>query len=78
MAFTATIQSINFQDDNFHVVVMFNDSVTSWSANKTYTFATGTTQSAAVAQITADGTAYKASLAANNSLQSKVGTVITI
>lgn len=78
MAFTATIASINFQDDNFHVVVNFNDSVTSWSASKTYTFPTGTTQAVAVAQITTDGTAYKAALTANNALQSKVGQVITI
>lgn len=78
MAFTATISSINFQNDTFNVVVVFNDSATSWTANKTYGFPAGTTQSSAVAQITADGILYKASLVANNALQSKVGTVITI
>ena len=78
MAFTATIQSINFQNDQFNVTVQFNDSATSWNSNKVYNFPTGTTQSIAVAQITADGVAYKAALGANTALQSKVGTVITI
>jgi hypothetical protein len=78
MAFTATISSVNFQNDQFNIVVAFNDSATNWSANKTYNLPVGTTQATAVAQITADGTAYKAALAANNALQSKVGFVITI
>lgn len=78
MAFTATISSINFQNDVFNVVVAFNDSATGWTASKTYNFPVGTTQAIAVAQITVDGNAYKAALVANTALQSKVGFVITI
>jgi hypothetical protein len=78
MAFTATIQSINFQNDRFQIVVRFNDSATSWSATKTYDMDATTTQAQAVAIITADGTDLKANLTKNSALQTKVGTVITI
>ncbi|GAP53558.1 hypothetical protein AHiyo6_01230 [Arthrobacter sp. Hiyo6] len=78
MSFTATIQSINYQNDQFNTQVLFNDSATGWTATKNYSLPTGTTQSQAVTQITTDGNAYKAALAQNTALQSKVGTVITI
>ena len=78
MAFTATINSINFQDDQWSVGVTFNDSVSGWTANKTYSFPVTETQANAVAQITADGTNYKNNLTALTTLQSKVGTVLTI
>lgn len=78
MAFTATINSINFQNDQFNVVVTFNDSATGWVATKTYSFPSNETQTQAVAAITLDGNTYKASLVALNALQNKIGTVITI
>lgn len=78
MAFNATIQSINYQSDNWIVAVVFNDTVSGWTTSKTYSLPTGTTQATAVTQITADGTAYKAALTTNTALQSKVGTVIVI
>lgn len=78
MAFTATIQSIQFQNDQFVVSVVFNDSVSAWTSTKMYNFLPTATQAEAVARITADGTNYKADLVKNSSLQSKVGTVITI
>ena len=78
MAFTATIQNIQFQSDNWNIVVIFNDSVTNWTANKTYSLPSNTTQTQAITQITADGNLYKARLVANAALQSRVGSVITI
>lgn len=78
MAFTATIQGIQFQNDQFVVSVVFNDSVTAWTSSKIYNFLPTATQADAVARITADGTNYKADLLKNATLQSKVGTVITI
>lgn len=85
MAFTATINSITPQDDGFGtgklqfvVGVTFADSASGFTTSKTYSFPPGTGQAAAVAAITADGTAYKANLAAVSNLQSKVGTIITI
>lgn len=78
MAFTASINSINLQNDQWTVTVLFGDSATGWSSSKTYTFPSATTQTQAMAAITVDGTAYKASLAQLSALQGKVGTVITI
>lgn len=78
MAFTATINSINFQNDRWNVAVTFNDSVSGWTSSKVYSFDSTETQAQATAQITADGTAYKANLTALTALQSKVGTIITI
>ncbi len=78
MAFTATINSINFQNDQFNVTVTFFDSATSFTSTKIYNFTSNTTQASAVATITADGTVYKNNLIAFNALQSKVGNVITI
>jgi uncharacterized protein (DUF2141 family) len=78
MAFTATINSVNFQNDQWQVAVTFNDSASGWTSSKTYQFPSNETQAQAVAVITADGTAYKANLATLTALQSKVGSVITI
>jgi hypothetical protein len=83
MAFTATINAITPSDNGsggiqFTVQVTFADSVSGWSTTKIYAFPITTTQTAAVNQITADGTAYKATLGTISTLQSKVGTVITI
>lgn len=85
MAFTATITTITPQDDGsgtgtltFLVAVTFADSVSGFTATKTYAFPSITTQAVAVAQITADGTAYKTHLAAVSNLQQKVGSIITI
>lgn len=78
MAFTCTVQAISYQNDVFSVTVFFNDSATSWNAVKTYAMPTGTTQTQAVATITADGIAYKAALAQNVALAAKVGSVIVI
>lgn len=78
MAFTATINSINYQNDQWQLAVTFNDSASGWTSNKTYQLPSGTTQTQAVSQITADGNIYKAALTTNTALQSKVGTVITI
>jgi hypothetical protein len=78
MAFTATITSINFQNDQFNVAVTFNDSVLNWTSSKMYVFPSTTTQAQATAQITADGLTYKVNLVALNALQTKVGTVLII
>jgi hypothetical protein len=80
MAFTATINSINLQNDSFVIDVVFNDSATGYTSTKTYTIPNdGTvTQSSMVAKITADGTAIKNNLTALNNIQSKVNSVITI
>lgn len=83
MAFQATINSITPSDNGaggiqFLVTVTFADSATGWSTSKIYVFPITTTQASAVAQITSDGTAFKATLATISNLQSKVGTVITI
>lgn len=88
MAFTATISSITPQQDNsgtngainisYLVAVNFADSASGFTSSKTYSFPVNTTQAAAVAQITADGTAMKSALATAGTLQSKVGSVITI
>lgn len=80
MAFTASVSSVNLQGDNFIIVVVFNDSATGFTSNKTYTFANDTsfTQSVLSTQVTADGTALKSSLTRLNALQARVGTVITI
>lgn len=80
MAFTATVSSINLQNDNFVINIIFNDSVTSYISTKTYTIPNdGTvTQANVVARITADGTTIKNNLATLNQIQSKVGAVITI
>jgi hypothetical protein len=80
---TATINSITPVDNGngtiqYAVAVTFADSITGWSTQKTYLFPITETQAAAVATITADGNAYKATLATISNLQSKVGTVITI
>lgn len=78
MAFTATIDTVNFDDDKYVVGVTFTDEATSFSSRKTYNFPVGTTRSAAVSQITDDGTAIKGRLNALNTLRGDVGTVITI
>lgn len=80
MAFTATIQSINLQNDQFTIAVVFNDSATSYTANKTYTFPndSSTTQASVVAKITTDGNDMKSNLTKLTQIQSKVGSVITI
>lgn len=58
----------------------YNDSVTGFTVQKNFDFPDDgtTTQASATAVITAAGLVYKNNLTANNSLQSKVGTVITI
>lgn len=85
MSFTATITSITPQDDGtgtgnilFYVTVAFADSTSGFVTAKTYSFPATTTQAAAVAQITTDGTAYKAKLAVLSTLAGKIGSVITI
>jgi hypothetical protein len=80
MAFTATINSIGRTQNTISVGVTYNDSATGFSVSKSIDFPDDgtTTQASAVAQITAIGTAYKNNLTANNALQSKVGSVITI
>jgi hypothetical protein len=37
MAFLATVSSINLQNDNFVIDVVFNDSATGYTSSKTYT-----------------------------------------
>lgn len=83
MAFTATINAITPSGDGqgdiqFSVAVTFADSASGLSFARTYVFPVTTTQAAAVAQITADGTAYKTKLTTISNLQSKVGTVLTL
>jgi hypothetical protein len=78
MAFTATIDSINFDNDMYVVSTTFADSATGFSSRKTYNFPVGTTRTAAVNQITSDGTAIKGRLTALNTLRADVGTVIEI
>jgi hypothetical protein len=80
MAFTATINSINLQNDSFVIDVVFNDSASGYTSTKTYTVINdGTvTQANLVSRITADGTAIKNNLTALNQIQSKVGVSITI
>jgi hypothetical protein len=85
MSFTATINSIAPQDDGsglgelvFIVAVTFADSASGFTTNKTYSFPKTITQPAAVAQITADGLAFKTHLGAVSNLATKVGSVITI
>jgi len=83
MAFTATINSITPSSDGGNGVVWltavaFADSASGFTSTKTYAFPMGTTQASAVATITADGNALKTALAAASTLQSKVGSVITV
>jgi hypothetical protein len=84
MAFTATIASIIPVGDGtgsgvvYQTVVNFADSASSFLATKTYNFPVTTTQAAAVAAITADGTAMKATIASAGTLQAKIGSVIVI
>ena len=82
MAFTATINSIDYKDSKFVVEVSFDDSVTGFQKSRTYYFSNGTARAAALATITADGTVLKADLASRSAvlttLQSDVGTVIVI
>lgn len=75
---TATIQTINYQNDQLTVSVFFSDSATGWSSIKVYSLPSTATQSDLTTLLTADGTSYKANLAKNAALQAKVGTVITI
>lgn len=80
---TATIISITPSSNDgstvsFTVVVTFADTTSGFSVTKTYLFPIGTTQSQAVATITADGTAFKNALTTISNLTSKVGTVINI
>lgn len=80
MAFTATITAINRSNGQILVNVAYNDSVSGFNTNSVFNFpddGTITIQSATT-QITTVGTQYKNNLVANNTLQSKVGTVITI
>jgi hypothetical protein len=80
MAFTATVSSINLQNDNFIIDVVFNDSATGYTSTKTYTISNSgsVTQASVVATITADGQAIKSNLTTLNQIQSRVGAVITI
>jgi len=83
MAFQALINSITPSDNGqggvqLITVVTFSDSVTSFTAVKTYAFPVTTTQASAVATITADGNVYKTTLASIGTLQAKVGSVIVI
>ena len=84
MAFTATIASITPVGDGsgtgvvYQTVVNFTDSASGFSSTKTYNFPVTTTQAAAVAAITADGTTMKSAIASAGTLQNKVGSVITI
>lgn len=83
MAFTATINSITPQSNDgttvsYLTAVTFADSASGFTANKTYSFPVNTTQASAVSTITTDGTVMKAALATAGTLQSKVGSVITI
>jgi len=84
MAFTATIASITPVGDGtgvgvvYQTVVNFADSASSFASTKTYSFPVNTTQAAAVATITADGTAMKAAISTAGNLQGKIGSVITI
>jgi hypothetical protein len=80
MAFTATVQSINLQNDQFLIAVLFNDSATGYTSTKTYTFANDgtTTQTSVVNKVTTDGAVMKANLTVLNQIQSKVGTIIVI
>lgn len=78
MAFTATIQSINYTDDQWNVGVGFADSVTGWKQEKAYMFASNSTKQDLVTAITTDGIQYKSRLAALINLQRDIGTVITI
>lgn len=80
---TATINEIIAQcldgsTISFLVTVTFADATTGFSLTKTYSFPINTTQSSAVATITADGNNYKSALATISTLASKVGTVINI
>lgn len=84
MAFTAKINAITPSPDgsgsgiNWLVDVTFNDSVTQYTQDKTYSFPMGTTQATAVQAIQADGNSLKTALASASTLANKVGTVITI
>lgn len=84
MAFTATIQSVTPQSDPtsngllYQVTVNFADSENDFTQSKQYSFPLDTSQTAAMAQITADCNTLKATLATAGTLQSKVGTVIVI
>lgn len=83
MAFTATINSITPSSDgnngvNWISVVTFADTASGFSSVKTYLFPMGTSQTSAVATITADGNSLKSALATASTLQAKVGSVIII
>jgi hypothetical protein len=78
MAFTAHIDNVTLQNDQWIASVTFSDSATAWVSTKIYTFPASETQAQMTAQIIADGTIYKANLITLNALQAKVGSVITI
>lgn len=81
MPFTATIKNISGNGNGQLIIdVMYADSATGFSQEKVFTYpADGTvTQAQAVADITASGNILKTNLAVLNTLQSKVGNVITI
>lgn len=84
MAFTATIVSITPVGDGsglgitYQTVVNFADSVSGFVSTKVYNFPVNTTQAAAVATITSDGTPMKTAIAGAGSLQQKIGSVIII
>jgi hypothetical protein len=78
MAFTANIQAISLVNDKFVVSVLFSDSVTNWNCTKVYNFSSDVDQAGAVTTIRADGQVLKDNLTKNTTLQSKVGTILTI
>lgn len=78
MAFTGTIKTITTDGETILIGVVFQDSATGWSTDKMLSFQESITQSQAVAAITTAGQAYKNKLTLNQTLQAKVGTIITI
>lgn len=78
MPFTATVQSIQLQGDQFQVVIRFEDSTTGHSSSKTYMFPEAVTLSEVNNAITTDGQRLKSNLTRLNQIQGRVGTVITI
>ncbi len=80
MSFTATLQSVNLQGDNFVMQVLFSDSATGYSTTKTYNIPNDSTvtKAALQARVTADGTDIKNNLTKLNQIQTLVGNSITI
>ncbi len=80
MAFTAKVTAINLIGSNYIVSVLFSDDASGYTSSSSFNYPTdgSTTQQQVVNDITAAGTIIKNNLTHIATLQSKVGSIITI